>query len=175
MRAFTDNFLCAFSARCTTFICYSYAYFRVGSGWFLCSGELRYKTMIQDNSRQDNFVKREYTRKLLSQCDVLFLQEHLLADSQLFELGSINKNFLYHGVCGFDSTEVLSGRPYGGCAILWRADWSARAEIVDSGSRRMCVVRLCTNNWKVLLINVYMPYEDNDERTDEFCELLSKI
>lgn len=139
------------------------------------SGVLYNVSVCSFNLRGFNFVKREYTRKLLSQCDVLFLQEHWLADSQLFELGSINKNFLYHGVCGFDSTQVLSGRPYGGCAILWRADWSARAEIVDSGSRRMCVVRLCTNNWKVLLINVYMPYEDNDERTDEFCELLSKI
>ena len=62
------------------------------------SGVLYNVSVCSFNLRGFNFVKREYTRKLLLQCDVLFLQEHGLVDSQLFELGSINKNFLYHGV-----------------------------------------------------------------------------
>ena len=45
------------------------------------SGVLYNVSVCSFNLRGFNFVKREYTRKLLSQCDVLFLQEHWLADS----------------------------------------------------------------------------------------------
>jgi hypothetical protein len=83
-----------------------------------------------------NFVKKEYINKLLLKCDVLFVQELWLSEAQLVELGYINNKFLHHGVCGFDNNEILNGRPYGGCAIVWRADNAAQVETVVSGS--MC-------------------------------------
>jgi len=83
--------------------------------------------------------------------------------------------FLYHGTSGFGDEEVLTGRPYGGCAILWRSDLNFRVDVIATGSRRCCAVRICTDTWSMLVINVYMPYEDGSERSDLFVQTLSVI
>ena len=127
------------------------------------------------NCRGFNFTKSSYIDRLLSSCDVLFLQEHWLSDSQLFQLGKININFSSHAICGFDNNEVLSGRPYGGCAILWRSDILVRVETIHTNSRRVCSIKMCSDIWSILFINVYMPYEDGDEHYDDFCVQLSII
>jgi len=53
---------------------------------------------------------------------ILLLQEHWLSDAQLSVLGNIADNVSYTGVSGFTNSDILAGRPYGGCAILWRSD-----------------------------------------------------
>jgi hypothetical protein len=58
-----------------------------------------------------------YIKSLLSKTDILFLQEHWLSDDQLRLLGNINSNFVHARVSGFGNIEILSGRPFGGCAI----------------------------------------------------------
>ena len=35
--------------------------------------------------------------------------------------------------------------------------------------------KLYCDLWSILFSNVYMPYEDRDERTDDFCEQLSVV
>lgn len=52
---------------------------------------------------------------------------------------------------------------------------AVRVETVNTCSRRVCCVRMCSDTWRLLLINVYMPYEHDDESTDEFLSLLSVI
>ena len=42
-------------------------------------------------------------------------------------------------------------------------------------SRRVCAVRVITNAWKLLLVNCYMPYEDDDAKFDDFVSELSVI
>ena len=59
----------------------------------------------------------------------MFLQEHWLSERRLVDL-NVHSQFHMHGLCGFDNSEVLSGRPFGGCAILWRASKFACVEIV---------------------------------------------
>ena len=87
-------------------------------------------SIISYNCRGYNSVKNSYLNNLLATCDFLFLQEHWLPDDQLVKLGQLNRHFLSHGVSGFGNNEVLSGRPYGGCAILWRSDMQIRVEPV---------------------------------------------
>ena len=123
------------------------------------------------NCRGFNFVKKEYINRLLTKCDILLQQEHWLAETQLSDLASINDMFLYHGMSGFGNEEVLIGRPYGGCAILWRSDLNFRVDVIATSSRR-CAVRICTDTWRSLVINVYMPFEDGSERSDLFVETL---
>jgi len=60
----------------------------------------------------------------------------------LCSLGNIDGNFLFTGVSVFDNSEVLSGRPYSGCAILWRSDISADIRVIETNSRRMCALRI---------------------------------
>ena len=103
------------------------------------------------------------------------LQEHWLADEQLCVLGDISDLFLYTGVSGFDSVDVLSGRPYGGCAILWRSDLSFVAENIITHSRRVCAIRLTSDIYKLLLFSVYLPHEGGELLTDEFMFQLDVI
>ena len=79
-----------------------------------------------------NFTKTLYINNILTSCDVLFIQEHWLSSSQLSHIDHINSYFLCHAVSGFDNSEVLSGRPYGGCAILWRSDMVARVDTITT-------------------------------------------
>ena len=73
---------------------------------------------ISYNFRGYNDSKKDYICSLLKRCDILFLQEHWLPDSQLQVLDNISSCFLITGVSGFSSDEVLSGRPFGGCTIF---------------------------------------------------------
>jgi len=89
------------------------------------------------NCRGYNIIKRNYIRSVLSKASILFLQEVWLFDSQIQELANIDNHFLFTGRSGFDNSEVLTGRPYGGVAILWRSDLAASITIIDT------VVNVC--------------------------------
>ena len=137
--------------------------------------ERNFLSIVSYNCRGFNSVKSGFLNSLLLRCDILFIQEHWLSDKQLSDLNQINTQFLCHAVCGFDNSDILSGRPYGGCAILWRSDLRARIEPVNTGSRRVCAICMRTDSWSVLFINVYMPYEDGEKRSDDFCSQLTTI
>jgi len=59
------------------------------------------------------------------------------------------------GVCGFDNTDVLLGRPLGGRAVLWRKIVDAQVTVVDAGSKRMRALRISSPAANPLLIAVY--------------------
>ena len=69
----------------------------------------------------------------------------------------------------------MSGRPYGGCAIFWPADLKASTHFVDTSHKRLCCLRLCNDDLKLLLINVYMPYESNNDAYIEYNAILVDI
>jgi len=127
------------------------------------------------NSRGFNDVKKLYVSKLLEHCDILFLQEHWLSESQLDGLGSISPTHLAFGISGFGCSDVLSGRPYGGCAIFWRRSLVFRVTPVLTDSRRVCCLLLSCPEFKLLCINVYMPYEDDVTNLDEFSLQLAVV
>lgn len=127
------------------------------------------------NCRGLTDLKNSYIKTLMFKSNIIFLQEHWLADDQLQCIGDIDDTFLYTGVSGFDSSDVLAGRPYGGCAILWRSDLNAIVNVIDTNSRRICAIRLVTDCLRLLIINVYLPYEGNDRMTDEFADQLHVI
>ena len=114
------------------------------------------------NCRGYNESKRAYILYLLTMCDILFIQEHWLSDSQLSIFNSINSDFASCGVSGFGNDDVLRGRPFGGCAILWRKDINAIFSVLNTDSRRVCSVVFDNHGHKLLCINVYLPYEDDD-------------
>lgn len=129
------------------------------------------------NCRGFDECKRTYINSLLqsSKTAILFLQEHWLSDHQLQSLAKIHRNYLYTGVSRFNNSDVLAGRPYGGTAILWRADMAASFVVLATDSKRACAIRMCSKDLKFLFINVYMPYEHSDETTSDFAYQLSVI
>ena len=74
------------------------------------------------NCRGFNSIKSRYIENLLSTCHIIFLQEHWLDDAQLGTLANISAGVAYTAVAGFDNSDVLTGRPYDGCAILWQSN-----------------------------------------------------
>jgi hypothetical protein len=121
-----------------------------------------------------NFVQQTLNR-LKSRAERLLLQEHWLSEGQLQLLGEIDANFLYAGVSGFDNSDVLTGRPYGGCAILWRSNLAATINVISTNSKRVCAIRVSTDTIRLLIINVYMPYENAGDSTTIFIDQLSVI
>ena len=79
------------------------------------------------------------------------------------------------GISDFDNSEVLRGRPYGGCAIFWRSSLSFKISTVVTNSRRVCAVLLESESVKLLCICVYMPYEADMSSVNEFQFQLSLI
>ena len=106
---------------------------------------------------------------------MLFIQEHWLSDGQLPILNNLSTSHCSFSVCGFNSDEVLQGRPYGGCAILWRQGFCHDIVFLDSGSRRVCAIRCSFDFGNVVFINCYMPYESNDLSRAEFSNHLEVI
>ena len=114
-------------------------------------------TVTSLNCRGFNAMKEVYINHLLNQCDVLFLQEHWLSERQLHIFGDINSEFTYAAVSGFGNDAVLTGRPYGGCAILLRKSLAVAFKQLECESRRLLAILLEFNDVKLLLINVYFP------------------
>jgi len=124
------------------------------------------------NSRK----KSPFINQLLCDCSFLFIQEHWLSDRQIGDLASINDDFLVHGVSGFDNSTVLAGRPYGGCAILWNKHLNCKVTPVSVQSRRIPAIEVEMPTYCLLLVNVYLPYEDGSGKViDEFTTQLSII
>ena len=59
-----------------------------------------------------------YIPVLLESFDTILLQEHWLSDSELGKL--CFDGFATHALSGFDNSVPLHGRPFDGCAILYR-------------------------------------------------------
>ena len=78
-------------------------------------------------------------KDLLRSHDICFIQEHWLLQDQLGLL-NVDSDFLSIGVSGMDSSKLLLGRPYGGCAILYKRSLLPHISKLDSTSKRFSVL-----------------------------------
>ena len=60
------------------------------------------------------------------------------------------------------STQVLTGRPFGGTAILFKKEFSGCIYAVETFDARLTAVVLDTNVGPILLVCVYMPCDIGD-------------
>lgn len=105
-------------------------------------------SIISYKCRDYNTSEREYIRSLMNTVSFIMLQEHWLLEGQLYVLGHISDSFLYSGVSGFDNSDVLSGRPYEGCAILWRLNLAVTVNVVNTDSKRVCAIHVVNEHVK---------------------------
>ena len=80
------------------------------------------------------------------------------------------QSFLCIGIYGFDDSAISVGRLFGGCALFWRTNI-----VVTCNSHRICALRICSHNWKLLLINCYLPYENSADSVDLLADDLITI
>ena len=95
-----------------------------------------------------------YVSDLLSSCDSLLI----LVVSRKFNVLNISDQFISTAVIGMDSSNLLVGLPFGGCAIMYRKSLLVSSPLLLTLYKRFYPVRLIdSNNSTILLINVYMP------------------
>lgn len=132
------------------------------------------------NSNGFGLDRIKYISDLIQTNDIVFIQEHWQLPNQLHKLNSGSLSHLnYHAVSGIDTDKLLTGRPYGGCAILWKPTLNAVVKPVKFSSKRLCGVTLKIESCQtqIFLCNVYMPIDtksDNENRI-EFNNILQEI
>jgi hypothetical protein len=84
----------------------------------------------------------EIISKLCKENDIVLLQEHWLMNSQLYLLEKRIDNVLVHGCSPINESEYQTGRPYGGCAILWKDTFSCSVIPVNTKSTRLCAISI---------------------------------
>ena len=119
----------------------------------------------------------KYVSEVFKACDILFLQETWLYS---FEHKKYTQNIpscQYHAVSAMDDSDVgRVGRPYGGCAILWHHDLAVAFSPINTSSQRICAIMAKAKEVNIVLINVYMPNDDNkDVNFEIYGEILAEI
>ena len=66
----------------------------------------------------------KYCKELMDKCDFLLLQEHWLYEQNFHKFEEINKSIRIgiEGSSAMNPEVIRSGRPHGGCAILWNSN-----------------------------------------------------
>ena len=117
-------------------------------------------------------------KELQEICDVakiICLQEHWLSKQQLVTLSTIHENFKSTGASPLDAEQtLLTGRPYGGVAILWHNSLDAMITIINLNDDWMCGISVNTGTKKFIILCVYLPYECRDN-LDKYIFCLSRL
>ena len=116
--------------------------------------------------------------KLCDNNDIIFIQEHWLPLQDLSYLGNIHKDFTFIASSPVDlSNGILTGRPYGGLAVLYNKNLMSCIKLIDDSDKRLLFIDLKFNDFSVLLVNCYMPYMSSPNSIDqaEYINLLYRI
>ena len=114
----------------------------------------------------------------MKKCDILLVQEHWLLDCDIGEFTQFIDDVNVHGVSGMDNDVLLTGRPYGGCAIVYRKSLNCSVTPIICKSRRVCAVMLNFNSMaNILLLCVYMPCDSKYDASNlqVFNDVLNEI
>ena len=111
---------------------------------------------------------------LVSECDILCLQELMLTKQECHILNNCHDYYVGYGVSLVDSSDgIISGRPYGGVDFLWKRSLDQYITILDDCYDWLCGIRKCSGNKEYYLLNVYLPYE-SEEKRDRFNDYMAK-
>ena len=130
------------------------------------------------NCKGYNDRKSMFISALFLLYDFILLQEHCLFQNRLHVLNSINSKVGFIGTSAMDENVLLSGRPHGGCAIVWHNDIKHKIEVIDCVSRRLFAIKVFLNkDIHFIIFNVYMPCDKHTHgpELDEFVEILNEI
>ncbi len=91
--------------------------------------------------------------------DMLFVQETWLHDKTFKRVKEIHDDFLYQNVSGIKDNDILRcKRGYGGVTIMWHKSLAHKVKRVNQECKRItCAILYVSEDFKVLIINVYMP------------------
>ena len=76
-----------------------------------------------------------------------------------------------------DECIAREGRPYGGCAILWKLSVKFVVKELKCNHVRLCGIMIQINNCEIMCLNVYMPCDgwSEDDKFAEYMDVLAEI
>ena len=135
-------------------------------------------------------IKKNMCRDLLNQSDFLLLQEHWLYEANFNKFDEIYSDIdlIFEGKSAMDPNILRVGRPFGGCAIIWKSNIKYNICPIKTVSNRLnCINVRIDESTNFLLFNVYMPTDnrsinhsgniDNDlcNNAHEYQDILAEI
>ena len=129
-------------------------------------------TIISFNCKGLKHRNYEYIKKIFESTDILLVQEHWLFDFEDNVFHNVLPNCQFVSKSGMSDDLILTGRPYGGVAIIWKRSCPLKFDQIETTSKRLCAVRVTGANTNFVLLNVYMPCNGND---DEFFNVLCEM
>ena len=127
------------------------------------------------NSQGSGTGRIEYVQKLIDTNDFVLIQEHWLRNNQFPFYEKHVPGINTHCISAMDDTVVSCGRPFGGCAIIWRQTLGASVSPIVINCKRVCAVKIQIHGHIILLFNVYMPYYNNMDSLSDYNEVLGII
>ena len=116
-----------------------------------------------------------YNCSIVDLYDLIFLQEIWLFKFELNLISTILPEFEAYGISAIqDSEEIINGRPYGGLAILIRKQYRPICDFQTFDDSRLLAVTISSSIGKYCFINVYMPYQ-HDDNYGTFMECIGKL
>ena len=143
----------------------------------MCNGHLSVISYNCKHFNSNNVFKIDFIENLMLNVDFMFLQEHWLYKSQFDKLQSICNGVNVIATSSMDESAPRAGRPYGGCAILWKQNLVCKYSEITCGNPRLCALRVEIDNCVFILINCYMPCDSQsqDGSHELYIELLNEI
>ena len=130
------------------------------------------------NIKHYNTAKKETIKDLFKENTFILLQETWWNANEFVrqfredfkEIGieciSVNKMDLF---------DINHGRPYGGVSICHRSNINCKTETIPTMSRCICAKIFTIEDMRILLINVYMPCDDDTDTLEEYSNILREI
>ena len=115
---------------------------------------------------------------MLANSDFCLLQEHWMYPERFLEVAKKEfKDIQCIVTSPMNENELTHGRPRGGTAILYNSKINAKVEKLDTGCNRLTAALITLNTINLLLITVYMPWDEQreGENLNEFLEVLDSI
>ena len=104
----------------------------------------------------------QYLKDKCDEYDILLLQETWLSNENCKKLDDISPDFLVIHTSAIENKihdDYLSGRPYGGTAVMYNKRLCCTVTKIDTNNSRCTAVKLSLNKTNDLVIcSVYMPY-----------------
>ena len=131
--------------------------------------------VVSYNCRGINLESKGIINSLCQTNDIVLLQETWLTTPNLYKLKNINCNFDANGIPGDECLDdFTAGRPNKGLGFLWNKKLSNNIVYKKYDSDRIIGLEIKGACHKLLLLNVYLPYEST-ENFDEYLECLGVI
>ena len=126
---------------------------------------------------RDRGPKFDFICNISKECDMLLMQEHCLYKRELNKMCKLGDGMAITGKISMDECFAREGRPYGGCAILWKLSLKSEGKELKCNHVRLCEIMIQINNCEIMCLNVYVPCDgwSEDDKFAEYMDVLSEI